>query len=223
MLRWVLVACVAIFAVVFIYVVTRPVKKYMVYYINLDHRQDRDTEILKELDKLPRGAVVERVSGVYDKERGHLGCSKSHVIALEKFIRSGFDTCIIFEDDFEFVPSGPRRLGRFLNDGFPFDVVMVSSNDIDSKPCEHPGFKKVTNAQTTAGYIVSRDFAPVLLQNFKRGAHLLEQDYDHSRYAVDQYWKVLQPSSRWYVFDPPCGRQRKSYSDIQAGVVDYNQ
>jgi glycosyl transferase family 25 len=216
------VACVTLFVVLFIYVMTRPVKEYMVYYINLDHRHDRNREVLQELNKLPRGAIVERVSAVYEKDRGHLGCSKSHVKALEKFIQSGRDTCIIFEDDFEFVSGGPRRLGNFLNGGFSFDVVMVSTNDIESEPCEYQGFKKVTDAQTASGYIVSKDFAPILLNNFKQGANLLERDYDnHSAYAIDQYWKRLQPSSKWYSFDPPCGRQRKSYSDIQGGVVEY--
>jgi hypothetical protein len=223
MLKWTLLFMVSVVVVaVMLYLRFRPVKEYMVYYINLDHRRDRNEEVLEEMKKLPRGAIVERVPAVYENERGHLGCSKSHIKALEKFVQSGHDTCIIFEDDFEFVGTGPSRLGQFLNERFPFDVVMLSSNDVDSQPCEYRGFKKVTNAQTASGYIVSRSFAPVLLQNFRQGAFLLEQEYDHSTYAVDQHWKLLQPSSKWYVFDPPCGRQRKSYSDIQGGVVEYN-
>jgi len=223
MLKWVLLFMLSVVVVaVMKYLRFRPVKDYMVYYINLDHRKDRNEEVLREMEKLPRGAIVERVPAVYEKERGHLGCSKSHIKTLEKFIQSGHNMCIIFEDDFEFVGTGPSKLGQFLNEGFPFDVVMLSSNDIDSQPCEYRGFKKVTNAQTTAGYIVSKDFAPILLKNFKQGAVLLEQDYEHERYAVDQYWKLLQPSSKWYVFDPRCGQQRKSYSDIMGGVVDYN-
>ena len=225
MLKWVLLLALVVLVtatVTVLYLQSRPVKEYMVYYINLDHRRDRNEEVLQEMKKLPRGAVVERVPAVYEKERGHLGCSKSHIKTLEKFIKSGCDRCIIFEDDFEFVSGGPKRLRNFLNGGFPFDVVMLSSNDIDSQPCEYQGFKKVTNSQTTAGYMVSKEFAPILLKNFKQGAILLAQDYEHSRYAVDQYWKLLQPSSKWYVFDPACGRQRKSYSDIIGGVVDYN-
>jgi GR25 family glycosyltransferase involved in LPS biosynthesis len=193
----------------------------MVYYINLDHRRDRNEETLREIKKLPRGSIVERVSAVYEKERGHLGCSKSHIVALKKFIQSGYDTCIILEDDFEFV-NGTGRLENFLYNSFPFDVVMLATNETDAKPCEHSGFKKVISAGTTSGYIVSKDFAPTLLENFQTGAFLLENDYDnHPTYAIDQYWKNLQPKSKWYSFDPPCGRQRKSYSDILGGVVDY--
>jgi len=222
MLKWVLLLVLVVLVAVLVYLRFRPVKEYMVYYINLDHRQDRNKEVLQEMKKLPRGAIVERVPAVYEKERGHLGCSKSHVNALKKFIQSGHDTCIIFEDDFEFVSGGPRRLGNFLNGGFPFDVIMLATNETDARPCENQGFKKVYNAGTTSGYIVSKEFAPTLLQNFQKGVYHLEQDYEsHPVHAIDQYWKNLQPNSRWYSFDPPCGLQRKSYSDILGGVVDY--
>ena len=220
---WLLVPVVLLLLFMFLILKPTKIKMYNVYYINLDHRKDRNREILQELKKLPRGAVVERVPAVYEKERGHLGCSKSHIRALEKFIHSGEDTCIILEDDFEFVSGGATRLGNFLHgERFPFDVIMLSSNDIDSQACQYPGFKKIINSQTASGYIVSKHFAPTLLKNFKHGAQLLEREYNHSEYAVDQYWKLLQPVSKWYSFDPPCGRQRKSYSDIQGGVVEYN-
>ena len=69
--------------------------------------------------------------------------------------------------------------------------------------------------------MVSKSFAPTLLSNFKEGCRLLQETSIDQQYAVDQYWKNLQPISKWYVFNPKLGIQRKSYSDIQNGIVEY--
>ena len=69
--------------------------------------------------------------------------------------------------------------------------------------------------------MVSKQFAPTLLQNFKDGSTLLEQDYNnHGTYAIDQYWKRLQSISNWFMFEPKLGTQRESFSDIQGGVIN---
>ena len=72
-----------------------------VYYINLDHRTDRKREFLEEMKKLRiPDSQIERISGIYVKEFGILGCGLSHKKALERFYESGEPYCIIFEDDF---------------------------------------------------------------------------------------------------------------------------
>ena len=195
----------------------------IVYYINLDHRTDRNGEFLREMDKagIPK-EKIHRVSGVYDKERGLLGCAKSHIKVLEDFIQKGYSKCIIFEDDFELV--GDPSVIKSLT--MPFDVIMLSANEYNVQDSQYPGLKKVLDAQTTSGYMLSKEFAPTLLQNFKEGAPLIEASYNgkkyEARYAIDQYWKKLQPDSKWYMCSPKIGKQRKSFSDIQEGVVDYN-
>ena len=189
----------------------------VVYYINLDHRDDRRREIIGEIQKLG-GVPSIRIPGVYEKDRGHLGCSKSHIKALETFINSGSDKCIILEDDFQFI-NDPKQLDLPSS---TFDVVMLSGSGGTVEPSSYTGLQRINNVQTTAGYMVSKQFAPTLLQNFKDGCKLLEQDYNnHGTHAIDQYWKRLQPISNWFVFDPKLGMQRESFSDIQGGIVDY--
>jgi len=203
----------------------------VIYYINLDHREDRNREILGEFNnmKIPRNKIV-RISAIKDTTFGDVGCSKSHVKALKEFVNSEKTNCIIFEDDFEFNQSRDtvyKSMNALFDQKVNYDVCMLSANTIENKDCEYPFLKKVVNSQTASGYMVNRTFAEKLLRNFEEGVKILEtkknkNDPDRGNYCVDQYWKRLMPESEWYEFNPRLGKQRKSHSDIQGGVVDYN-
>ncbi len=211
-----------------------------VYYINLDHRQDRNTEFLGEMQKTdisPR--KIHRQSGVYKRDQGHLGCSLSHIACIERFIQSTESPnsiVAIFEDDFEFTSEAKASIQRFFKQKPKFDVCLLAANELSIEPSAtytqgtrtfgpYTGCNKVLGATTTAGYLVTREYAPILLQNFKEGAYKLEQSYMagpyDGQYAIDQYWIQLQSLGNWYLLMPKPGTQRKSFSDIMGGVVDY--
>ena len=172
---------------------------------------------------------TERISAIKDAEYGDLGCSKSHVEALKRFVKSGKSNCIVIEDDFEFSQSKEivhRSLNSLFDQKVKYDVCMLSANTIEKKDSKYPFLKRVISAQTTTGYLVDRTFADKLLRNFEEGARILEtkkdkKDPDRANYCVDQYWKKLMPESEWYEFSPRLGKQRKSHSDIEGRVVDY--
>jgi len=204
----------------------------VIYYINLDHREDRKTELLGELKKkgVPENKIV-RISAVYKKEQGDLGCSLSHVEIMKQFNESNHKNCIVLEDDFVFMQdldTVNSFFHRFFESNIPYDVCMLSANVQDTKPTQYEFLQKVNNAQTTSGFMVSKNYAPILLDNFKEGARLLEKKYadtgkTESSFCIDQYWKSLQPKGNWYLFYqyPRMGKQRASFSDIQGGVLDY--
>ena len=204
----------------------------VIYFINLDSREDRKTEFLEEMRRMqvPDEKIV-RISAVNKPGQGDWGCSLSHVVTISQFIDSGLDNCIVFEDDFVFTQDQKTLTTAFrdvLESVQNYDVVMLSGSIVESKPTEHNHIEKVLDAQTTSGYMVNSHFAPVLLQNYRDGAKLIEQSYRIGKsdalqgpFCVDQYWKRLQPQSNWYVFSPKLGVQRESHSDIQGGFVDY--
>lgn len=201
----------------------------VIYYINLDKRHDRRQQFLQEMLNIgfPEEKIV-RISGVEMPGRGDLGCSRSHIKTMEHFIESGHTNCIVFEDDFEFLrPTHEVRsaFNYFFTYDIPYDVCMISANEVDTDRSDYSILKRVINVQTTAGFMVHKDFAPTLLDNFKEGADLLEGSYETgtpngAEYAVDQYWKRLQPDSKWFMFYPKLGKQRGSVSDIQGGYVE---
>jgi hypothetical protein len=202
----------------------------VIYFINLDHRKDRLEEFLQEMSKMgvPESKLV-RIPGVYRPGKGDLGCSMSHCNALETFSKSSNTNCMIFEDDFEFIEDIDtinNMMSEFIQTNVEYDVCMLSINSIENVDTEWKFLKKVRNAQTASGYMVSKSFAPTLLANFQEGRRLLEDSYDNGKgdhiqgpYCIDQYWKRLQANNQWYVFDPKWGKQRDSFSDIQNGFV----
>ena len=91
---------------------------------------------------------------------------------------------------------------------------------------EWPFLAKVFDATTTSGYMVTKAFAPVLLQNLQEGVSLLEAHFQRfgirkHDYCLDIYWKKLQPISNWFIFVPKMGYQADSYSDIENVFTQY--
>ena len=199
-----------------------------VYFINLDHRKDRYEHIVKQLEKTNiEKRKIERVEGIYVKELGILGCAKSHCLALEKFINSDKknQTCLILEDDFEFTKDQEfvnNIINKFFNNVKKFDVLMLASNILNAQSTDYEFLQKIIDAQTLSGYIVHRDFAPILLQNYRESISLLQRaGFKCYPYCFDIYMKKLQPVSNWYCLNPKVGKQIESYSDIENRVVDY--
>jgi len=209
----------------------------IIYYINLDTREDRRTQFLAEMANagVPPEKIV-RITAVAKPGQGDWGCSLSHRNTLEQFLQTDAAThrnCLIFEDDFMFTRP-PASLDPVFQELHPppsavpsYDVCMLSCNPVHTEPTSSTHLLKVYDAQTASGYLVSRKFAPTLFHNYQEGTRLIEQSYhthgkdpqaQHS-YCIDQYWKRLQPSAQWYVLEPTVGKQRDSYSDIQGGFV----
>ena len=74
--------------------------------------------------------------------------------------------------------------------------------------------------------MVTKAFAPVLLQNLQEGVSLLEAHFQRfgirkHDYCLDIYWKKLQPISNWFIFVPKMGYQADSYSDIENVFTQY--
>ena len=203
----------------------------MVCFINLDHRRDRLEHITNELNKTNIDKnKINRISGLYVKNFGILGCGKSHILALESFINSSESNqnCLILEDDFEFTQSQDivnDLINKVFNSNINnFDVLMLASNTVYQYGVDNiPFVTKIIDAQTLSGYVVSRKFAPSLLNNFKQGVKLLEPfGKSEPQYCVDMYCKKLQPLSNWYCINPKIGKQAESYSDIENRRVNYN-
>ena len=204
-----------------------------IYYINLDHRTDRKNDFLKCMSDLDVPEhKIQRIPAIYEPTLGALGCTKSHILALETFLASEHKICIIFEDDFTY-----KNKDTFMSDILkifetkkPFDIVQLSYNNIYMPELyyqvidtEYSFLKKVKKTICASSYIITREFAPKLLQNFKESSDLLSKyGYANDKaYVLDVYWHTLQQNANWYVIYPSIGFQRASYSDICQNFQDY--
>jgi glycosyl transferase family 25 len=195
-----------------------------IYYINLDHREDRRNHIMNQLKQInyPEHKII-RVSAI-KTDFGGLGCGRSHIKALEHFLQTDKDRCIILEDDFTFYQNTEHYFHQCIvrQEGLPenWDLVMLSSNTMSESPFSDK-FKKCNDAQTASGYMIRKKFAPTLLENFKESNSRLSSGDSYEIYAIDQYWKKLQPHSNWFICHPKVGYQMEFYSDISKCVVNH--
>jgi hypothetical protein len=83
---------------------------------------------------------------------------------------------------------------------------------------------QVSKCQTTTGYLVNGHYIKVLMQNVKLGlTNLINKPSEHSTFAIDKFWFVLQQSSRWFLITPLTVVQREGYSDIEKRVISYER
>lgn len=201
-----------------------------VYYINLDHRTDRKEQFEGEIAKLgvPK-EKLQRISGIYNKEFGILGCGLSHKKALETFVQSGQKNCLIFEDDFLFTldMNYVRYLLRSIFEcEIQYDLVMLAGNLFKTEKTSWPFLHKVLDGQTASGFLITREFAPNLIKSLEESTTLLKDWHEKTgekkhEYCNDIYWKKLQPISNWFILNPKTGVQRESYSDNEYKVTNY--
>lgn len=196
----------------------------ILYYINLEHRTDRNEHFLTELSNTGIDeSKIHRIDAIYNPTFGELGCSQSHIKALEAFLQTPDDikNCLILEDDFK-LKTSTYHLGAFFEKNIDYDVLMISGNIIHCKRTTVPFLLKVDEAQAASGYCVTKQFAHILLENFREGATLL-QNTGHKVHelCLDQYWKKLQKDNKWFALYPLIAEQMMSYSDIEKKVVYY--
>jgi GR25 family glycosyltransferase involved in LPS biosynthesis len=190
----------------------------IIYYINLDHRTDRNSQFRNWLlsTGFPESKIV-RIPAIYTKGFGILGCGASHIKVLETFIESNHSNCIIFEDDYD--PLERRtyweNYKKLFESDIDFDWVLLSYNYLKSQPTKYKWLHRVQESQTTSGYFIKRSIAKQLLDNFKDGLKKLEITKEPKKYAIDIHWKLLMKELKCYCFFPRIAVQRESYSDIE--------
>ena len=192
------------------------------FYINLDHRTDRRAEVEAELEKM--GIPCERFPAV-KWSPGIVGCNYSHIAVLKEARNRGYDSVLIFEDDFQFIVDKDTfwsTMSSIETDlSGSYDVVMLSYNLRDSVPCPHSEtLLKVFKAHTTSGYIVHSRMYDALIAVWEVATPKLINTGQHWIYALDQSWTELQPTSNWYASKIRLGLQRPSFSDIGQKFVE---
>lgn len=202
------------------------------YLINLDHRKDRLEEFISNHTQFGFNKMsFNRISAIYDKDFGGLGCAKSHLIALCDFmVSSDFTHCLIVEDDFRFrfdVNFFENTMTKILNHQNNFNVFLLAGSNVVSVPSAE--FCEIFESQSTSGYLVSRNYVRKLIDNFSRSIYLMEKFKNlenrrliYNRFSIDQTWKYLQQEGDWYSVIPMIGYQQESFSDIEGVNVNYS-
>jgi hypothetical protein len=195
-------------------------------YINLDHRVDRLQHLKDQFDVV--GISGERFPAV-KTSNGAIGCTLSHIKCLEMAKSRQWPHVFICEDDITFTNPGLLKrqmaeLAQVTDAGFAWDVLIIGGNNVPP----YQGIDgteyivRVSNIQTTTGYIARQHYYDVLVANYKEGlGNLLREPAKKREFALDIYWKRLQQNGTWLFFNPPTVTQYSDYSDIEGRVTNY--
>lgn len=196
------------------------------FFINLEERTDRLENIEIELKKM--GIKAERINAVKSKQ-GNIGCTLSHIRAIETAKQRNYEYVSIIEDDIFFTNPElfKKQIEKFSeNIEIQWDVLLLAANVVP--PYQKIGHycARVYNAQTTTGYIVKKEMYDILLKNFKESAQLQMQNTvekgTYNPFAIDIQWKKLQHQYFWYIITPLTVTQKENYSDIEGKVTNYD-
>ena len=129
---------------------------------------------------------------------------------------------LIFEDDFEFIIDKfefKDYLDRFFTKYTNYDILLLGVNGPSF--ANKSDFFKVTNSQTTSGYIINNRVFKQFRDICKESINGLENKKSYNIYCIDQLWKKIQRNGNVYTFPKRVGRQRVDYSDICKKRIDY--
>jgi hypothetical protein len=210
-----------------------PVKLPKIYYINLDHRTDRNLMFQAEMAKLREACgessapEVVRVPAI-KHQNGAIGCGMSHCKALEMFLATEDETAIIMEDDYKFADKMIPMLVEYLNgDEIPLnaDILMLAAN-LRQHEYYHREFIRVKRAFTTSGYWLNRRTAIDLLAlwNDATVLHEVSLRQPNPQFCIDVAWWPLMHHRIFLAMSPLMGQigyQRPGWSDIEMKNVNY--
>ena len=189
--------------------------------INLSTRPDRFEHVTNEFKQLE---LIPRRFNAFQTKDGAVGCTISHIRCLEIAIEEDKDYIFICEDDISFTDPYilKRNIKRFVDNVRNWDMLIIGGNVI--KPFEKIDdyCLKINNCQTTTGYVVKKHYYNTLLNNFKEGVQKLLTTNNKKQYAIDIYWKQLQPIDKWYLLYPLTVTQYENFSDIEKKNTNYN-
>jgi len=201
-----------------------------ILYINLEHRTDRNEHCTNEIKKIdPTLSKTHRIDAVYCKENGALGCSLSHIKALELILKNpSWKTVMILEDDFTFItdhsPFLHSAIIHLLRSISYYDMLLlgIGVERCTTLPTQQPTILRLTSAQTTSGYIIPRHYVYTLLSNYTQSSYNMIQFGWKSEWCLDQHWKQIMPISNWYTLHKKIAYQYGNYSDIEGKFTSYN-
>ena len=203
------------------------------YYINLKHREDRKLHFEKIKSKFPFFKNVKRFDAIINPN-GALGCSMSHHAVLSLLEEETRDmpentNVIVCEDDFFIF--NKDHFDDFLNsyENIKDDnwsvLTLTPRGDSDKNYKEYinQGFLRITDNQTMSGYIVKKNFIPILRKTLEKGIQGMKNGGHPLQNTCDQIWKTLQHEYVYIYYNKIYGGQVPSVSDLEGRFVNYNQ
>jgi GR25 family glycosyltransferase involved in LPS biosynthesis len=200
-----------------------------VYYINLDDRPDRIQHLNNEFIHFPSFCEFNRISAIKYRPGG-IGCSRSHIKAIEQAKSLCLPYVFIIEDDIEIInkdgfKESLESIKQYIDSNSDWTVICIGAVPEKGGPkfikCTD-NLMYINNVQTTVAYIVNMPYYDTLLNNYKEGLDGFIRTHNYPLYALDQHWKKLQLNDKWLCANPILIKQKEMYSSIENANINYD-
>jgi glycosyl transferase, family 25 len=214
-----------------------PVNNYFdkIVYLNLDRRTDRRKIMEDQFTKL--GWSVDRISAVDgnpmgwkpthwagrpESVDGGMGCTASHLSALEYAKGNNADKILILEDDCILDDKINQKFESLIKE-VPADWDLLYFGGVH----ETRGGKFIPEKLSKNILKIKRTLClhcyAVNSTMYDKVKEIAYSEYPYFRYTLDGYYAVqIQSICNSYCFNPPLAWQTGSFSDIQKGHRDYS-
>lgn len=205
-----------------------------VFYINLDHRIDRNEHmqlVLNNMLNIPKNSISRFSAVDYSNHSNFItrciGCAKSHLEIWKQIKQKRFKYSIIFEDDI--IPIRPidninTDISELIKCYPNFDIcnMAYSTTQPMIKDLQLSNFYHSFDIQTASAYILNYNFVDKLISITSQCINNLINNLDPNINAVDQCWKSLQYNNPMWFLMERSFKQIESYSDLEHRFVNYN-
>lgn len=190
-------------------------------YINLKHRTDRDTRILKELARLKADkSKITRFEGNYTPFNGHIGCVLSHIDVINWAIEKNLNNILVLEDDCYFIDDVNflnATIEYFLKIVTKWHVFLLGGYFEEVEKNKYPYINRIKKSYRSHSYAINGCYFKKLRENFYESFNLLKKYSAHFHQkgeALDSHWHILQKKDLWYSSNILLTAQIEGYSDI---------
>jgi glycosyl transferase family 25 len=181
-----------------------------IYCINLEHRTDRWELALNEFKKLGIENDVTRFNGLYIKDNGNLGCTRTHHNIIKDAKENNYERILIFEDDVLFLDNDISLIENILDqlNNIDYDIFYLGSTvdpNVGFFTKETENILKTNFAYTTHSYSVTNKNYDYILNNII--------NYE----IIDVFYnQFLVPLNKAYISNPILTiQQPNNFSNIQ--------
>lgn len=209
------------------------------YYINLDKRIDRKEKIESQFKELCITGI-DRFSAYDVYNSGPMNCKKSHYLLYEEFLKTGYETLLVLEDDCLFLDYFKQNYESIFKEinNTKWDLFWLGCRN-RRWPLHHNGkCYKVSSVSHTQSYLIKKDFCKFILETYPiekylttaidellclsiYGENVVRDPNNYDFYNLDQPLEVLPTEYISLCYEKPLTTQYASYSDLWSTNVDY--
>jgi glycosyl transferase family 25 len=190
-----------------------------IFCINLDKRQDRWQDSLKEFKKVGISDKVQRFSAV-EKTDGRVGIIKSNLEIVKLAKENNWKNVLVFEDDIKFLSNSLENLSKGISqiNEFNWELFYLGANTHNplEKYSENLVFAKNCYA------VHSMAYSNNIYDKFIKYGESVGETIIINSFILDIWLSsVIQTNNKSLLLNPIITTQRESFSDIEQQVVNY--